>query len=195
MQRADDQPAYLRIGELSRRVGVSSELLRAWERRYGLLSPMRTPGGFRLYRDEDERRIERMLGHLEAGASAAEAARLALAEELPAVRAGDSPGAQPVPLADVLRPPLDRYDEGAAQIAFDRLLAAFTLETVLRDAVLSFLGELGDRWARVRPRSRRSTLRAASCVGGCSALPAGGTVDGAPAHCSPPHRATSTISD
>ena len=32
----------LRIGELSRRVGVSPELLRAWERRYGLLEPART---------------------------------------------------------------------------------------------------------------------------------------------------------
>ncbi len=148
MQRADEQPAYLRIGELSRRVGVSSELLRAWERRYGLLSPTRTPGGFRLYRDEDERRIERMLGHLEAGASAAEAARLALAEELPVTEAGTRPGALPVPLADVLRPALDRYDEGAAQVAFDRLLAAFTLETVLRDSVLPYLGELGNRWAR-----------------------------------------------
>ena len=42
----------LRIGELSRRVGVSTELLRAWERRYGLLSPTRTAGGFRLYGDE-----------------------------------------------------------------------------------------------------------------------------------------------
>src|SRR5215213_4723209 len=35
----------LRIGELSRRTGVSPELLRAWERRYGLLEPERTEGG------------------------------------------------------------------------------------------------------------------------------------------------------
>ena len=31
----------LRIGELSKRSGVSPELLRAWERRYGLLKPAR----------------------------------------------------------------------------------------------------------------------------------------------------------
>ena len=42
----------LRIGELSRRSGVSRELLRAWERRYGLLRPTRTEGGFRLYGPE-----------------------------------------------------------------------------------------------------------------------------------------------
>jgi DNA-binding transcriptional MerR regulator len=32
-----------RIGELSRRSGVSPELLRAWERRYDLLQPTRSP--------------------------------------------------------------------------------------------------------------------------------------------------------
>jgi len=36
--------ATLRIGELSRRSGVSPELLRAWERRYGLFEPARSPG-------------------------------------------------------------------------------------------------------------------------------------------------------
>ena len=57
----------VRIGELSRRVGVTPEVLRAWERRYGILSPTRTDGGFRLYGEDDERRIRRMLQHLEPG--------------------------------------------------------------------------------------------------------------------------------
>ena len=33
--------AQLRIGELARRTGIATELLRAWERRYGLLTPDR----------------------------------------------------------------------------------------------------------------------------------------------------------
>ena len=49
-------PAHLRIGALSRRVGVSPELLRAWEQRYGLLQPLRSRGGFRLYSQADEER-------------------------------------------------------------------------------------------------------------------------------------------
>src|SRR5437588_2537185 len=75
--------ARVRIGELGRRVGVSEHVLRAWERRYGLLRPVRTPGGYRLYSDADERRIRRMQAHLAAGLSAAEAARVALNEERP----------------------------------------------------------------------------------------------------------------
>jgi transposase-like protein len=68
----------LRIGELSRRVGVSDHLLRAWESRYGLLQPVRSPGGFRLYSEADESRIRQMQAYLAEGLSAAEAARAAL---------------------------------------------------------------------------------------------------------------------
>jgi hypothetical protein len=45
----DSTDGDLRIGELARRTGVSVDLLRAWEQRYGLLRPARSPGGFRLY--------------------------------------------------------------------------------------------------------------------------------------------------
>jgi hypothetical protein len=38
-----------RIGELSRRLGVSDHVLRTWENRYRLLQPVRSPGGLRLY--------------------------------------------------------------------------------------------------------------------------------------------------
>ena len=145
----DESSGHLRIGELSRRVGVSAELLRAWERRYGLLSPTRTAGGFRLYGDRDERRVRSMLGHLDAGVSAAEGARLALLEpdSVPALAdATDGPVLRAV--AHQLRQALDAFDEPGAHAALDRLLSAFALETVLRDAVMPYLKELGERWQR-----------------------------------------------
>src|SRR6186997_2953715 len=76
-------PAVLRIGELSRRVGVSDHVLRAWETRYGLLKPARSAGGYRLYSEDDELRVRRMLTHLESGLAAAQAARAAVDEQLP----------------------------------------------------------------------------------------------------------------
>src|SRR5580765_1717232 len=66
--------ATLRIGELSKRSGVSPELLRAWEHRYGLLEPVRTAGGLRLYSLDDLARVRLMQQHLSAGLAAAEAA-------------------------------------------------------------------------------------------------------------------------
>jgi DNA-binding transcriptional MerR regulator len=139
---ADDK--LLRIGELSRRVGVPVESLRAWERRYGLLDPSRTQGGFRLYGEDDVARVLAMRATLERGLFAAEAARLALADDV-----GDEPAAPgPVVDADELAAALDRFDEAGAQRALDSLLAALTLDVVLRDVLLPYLHELGERWER-----------------------------------------------
>ena len=135
---------YVRIGELSRRAGVSTDLLRAWERRYGLLHPIRSDGGFRLYSPRDEQRVALMRGHLERGLSAAQAARLILAEterrpdESPALARG----------AESLRQALDALDESAAHTALDTLLANLSLETVLGEVVMPYLHELGERWER-----------------------------------------------
>jgi len=77
MKAATDR-ALLRIGDLSRRVGVSDHLLRAWNSRYGLLQPVRSPGGFPLYSEPDESRIRTMQAYLAEGLPAAEAVRAAL---------------------------------------------------------------------------------------------------------------------
>ena len=68
----------LRIGAFSQKLGVSESVLRAWETRYGLFEPVRTPGGYRLYSRADEARAQRMLAHLGRGLAARESARLAL---------------------------------------------------------------------------------------------------------------------
>jgi DNA-binding transcriptional MerR regulator len=167
---AGDERAVLRIGELARRLGVSQDVLRAWERRYGLLRPVRSAGGFRLYTDADEQRVRRMRSHLAQGLAAAEAARAALDEEsegsigLPT----EEPGAPARPqesgsqrteaprsgadrglaqLAGDLRRALDAFDAPAAEAVLDRLFADFTVETTLREVLLPYLRELGDRWA------------------------------------------------
>ncbi len=136
--------AYLRIGELARRTGVSPALLRAWEQRYGLLRPSRSPGGFRLYSDADEERVRRVKELIVAGVSASEAARRAL--EAPTRGAADT--AEPLlhEISERLERALEALDGERANRAFDDLLAAFDVETVLRDALLPYLRRLGQRW-------------------------------------------------
>jgi len=138
----------LRIGELSRRSGVSPELLRAWERRYGLLRPERSDGGFRLYTARDEQRVASMRAHLDRGLSAAEAARLALAEPEVEVAVADAGAPALERGADELRAALDALDETRAHAALDRMLAALSVQAVLGEVVLPYLHELGDRWER-----------------------------------------------
>ena len=147
--------ALLRIGELSRRVGVSDHVLRAWQSRYGLLQPVRSAGGFRLYSGSDELRIRRMQAHLTRGLSAAEAARAVLGEDNgaaadPGRAAGPhrAPSAAAGELSSDLRQALDAFDEPAAHAVLDRLVSDLSLTTVLRDVVVPYLAELGQRWQR-----------------------------------------------
>jgi DNA-binding transcriptional MerR regulator len=135
----------LRIGELSKRVDVSPELLRAWERRYGLLRPTRSAGGLRLYSADDVERVRRMQELLAEGFAAAQAAELALASD------SAEPGAPADAVASMraeLAEALDEFDEPAAQATLDRLLAVVTIETLLSEVVLPYLADLGERWER-----------------------------------------------
>jgi DNA-binding transcriptional MerR regulator len=171
---AGSEPGHLRIGELARRTGTSPELLRAWERRYDLLHPARSRGGFRLYTPADEARIQHMKEHLARGVAAAEAARLALAVDAPVAQRRPTPGAGTAeasgPGTGATEPPdpdpgataaasfgmaardlaavLDRFDDEQAHAVLDRLFAAYRIETVLRDLLIPFLHDLGARWAR-----------------------------------------------
>ena len=140
--------AVLRIGELSRRLGVSDHVLRAWERRYGLLRPVRSAGGFRLYSEADLRRVRRMQWYLTQGLSPAEAARAAIDEERPAGPGDASQLGRLADAAQALAAALDAFDEPAAQEVLDRLLSTLTVEAVIRDVVMPYLRELGARWQR-----------------------------------------------
>ena len=146
-----DRP-LLRIGELSRRLGVSDHVLRAWESRYGLLQPVRSPGGFRLYSEADEARVRQMQAYLADGLSAAEAARAALEGGM-SLDPGRLTGPPAAALAErqplfALRQALDAFDEPAAQAVLDRLMTELSLPAVLRDVVLPYLADLGERWQR-----------------------------------------------
>jgi DNA-binding transcriptional MerR regulator len=135
----------LRIGELSRRTGVRAQTLRAWERRYGLLQPDRSEGGFRLYSGGDEQRVRVMRRLLDSGVSAAEAARLAAS------------GAPPPPTAEravlgtparSLREALERFDEAEATAVLDEAIAALSVDALATHIVLPALREVGERWER-----------------------------------------------
>ncbi len=146
----ETESAVLRIGELSRRVGVSEYVLRAWESRYGLLKPARSAGGYRLYSEDDEGRVRRMQTHLAHGLAAAQAARAAIADEQPGQMGA---GAIAVPTradlvdaAEGLGRALADMDEPGAQAVLDRLLTDFTVESVLRDVLMPYLHDLGERW-------------------------------------------------
>jgi MerR family transcriptional regulator, light-induced transcriptional regulator len=137
----------LRIGELSARVGVSPHVLRAWERRYGLLRPTRSAAGQRLYDAGDEQRVRRMLELMADGYGTGTAARLIAAPA--GVRAAPSePPPDAAELVALLWAAIVALDDVTADGAIDALLATYALDTVVGGALLQVLSDVGAAWQR-----------------------------------------------
>jgi DNA-binding transcriptional MerR regulator len=134
----------LRIGELSRRTGVATDTLRAWERRYGLPHPGRSEAGYRLYTDADVERVQAMKTLIGEGLSAAEAA--AQVREQPAATAEPGPSLEGERLAARLRNALEELDEAGANAVLDEALAGLSLEYVIETVTFPVLRGIGDGW-------------------------------------------------
>ncbi len=148
------------IGETANRSGVSVPLLRAWERRYGVVSPQRTSAGYRLYDDEAVARLRAMRLLVESGWAARQAA--AHVADLPAEALADTVAAasgtaqthEPsgVAAAEEL---VGRFVDAARQVdpvaterVLDEAYAAASFETATERVVLPALAEVGAAWSR-----------------------------------------------
>jgi len=143
-------------------VGVRVDTLRAWERRYGLLNPRRSAGGFRLYSNDDEAVVRAMQREIERGFPPSQAAKLALAAGGPLEGRARGPASAQDP-SDATTAPADlthleaiRTELYGAVLGFDgvrthqlldALFAQFTLNAVLRDVLLPCLRQIGEGWA------------------------------------------------
>lgn len=72
-------PKYL-IGVVAKLTGLSMDVVRVWERRYGAVRPVRSAGGTRLYSDADVLRLNRLHGAVERGYGIGQAMRLSESE-------------------------------------------------------------------------------------------------------------------
>src|SRR5471030_3056817 len=70
------EDGWLPIREVARQTGVNAVTLRAWERRYGLIVPQRTPKGHRLFSAEHVQRIMTILTWLNRGVAVGQVKQL-----------------------------------------------------------------------------------------------------------------------
>lgn len=75
-EQPNSAPTQYRIGAASRLTGISPDALRAWERRYSVVSPQRSPSGGRLYSSEDVARLRLLKQLVDAGDAIGEVANL-----------------------------------------------------------------------------------------------------------------------
>src|SRR4249920_693857 len=72
---SSSEPIYS-IGAVSRMLGIPSATLRAWEGRYGVVVPLRSAGGQRLYTRSQIEQLTFIEGAMDSGSSAADAHRV-----------------------------------------------------------------------------------------------------------------------
>lgn len=153
------------IKEAASRVGVGVPLLRAWERRYGVVVPERTASGYRLYDDEAIQRLTAMRRLIEDGWAAHQAGdriRTATASELATLSATaerDLPeGATDVAVAAPDIAPRDlvarivaaakALDGSAFEEALDEAFGAMRFEAATERVLMPALHGIGVAWER-----------------------------------------------
>jgi DNA-binding transcriptional MerR regulator len=141
--------SWMRISELSRRVDVSAETLRAWERRYGVLRPRRTAGNTRLYSALDEARVRLMKRHIAQHVPVAQAAEMAMSAKLrlsPGSAEAIAPHEAARSMHELARS-LEGFDESSADRVLQQQFGAHGATAVLRDIAIPYLHSVGERWA------------------------------------------------
>ena len=148
---ADDGATHdlLPIRDVARLTGVNPVTLRAWERRYGLILPQRTPKGHRLYSGEQVEQIRQVLGWLDRGVAVGQVKGL-LEEQQPAAQSDDNPWHEQ---RNQLQACIERLAERALDDGFNRAMALYPPATLCRHLLLPLLDDLRQRW-RLHPGAR-----------------------------------------
>ena len=137
------------IKQASLRSGVTVPLIRAWERRYGVVHPDRTAGGYRLYDEAAIARLQAMRGLIERGWSAAQAAT-AVVEASPSAISGVGAESSGPNNAHALVDAAGRYDLAGIEEVLDELFGRGSFEAVIDDLVLPSAAMLGPAWSEGR---------------------------------------------
>jgi DNA-binding transcriptional MerR regulator/methylmalonyl-CoA mutase cobalamin-binding subunit len=137
------------IRQAAARSGVGESLLRAWERRYGVVSPSRTASGYRLYDDAAIARLRAMRALVQNGWATSQAAEAVITGSAGLVVAAPKPDGWRRGAAEPLVGPAMAYD--TAGISGDRRDRRPRLyESVVDDVLLPAVAALGTAWAAGR---------------------------------------------
>src|SRR5690606_23739128 len=133
------------------RTGLTADVLRAWERRYGAVQPSRSSGGQRLYSEEDVARLALLRRATVAGHSIAEVATLPLGElELLLDRPMRAePGPSAASIAAVVESAMgavDRLDSSMLDAVLRRGVLVLGSVAMVDHVLARLLHRLGDRW-------------------------------------------------
>ncbi|HKX32011.1 MAG TPA: MerR family transcriptional regulator [Blastocatellia bacterium] len=146
-------PKY-RIGTVSRLTGLSADVVRVWERRYGAIRPERSEGGSRLYSEADIARLRRLRQAVELGHAIGQVAKLPESElenlsakhRAPFSVQQDSSDSYEV-IRERFLEAIGRMDVTAAEGEISRAAALYPPRVAIKNILSPLLAEIGERWA------------------------------------------------
>ncbi len=145
MAMSDPISELLPIRTISALTGVNAITLRAWERRYGLITPERTPKGHRLYTHHHVEEIRRVIALVERGVPISRVREVIEAQRPTQAQTGG-------PWQEYLQrmmAAVARFDEPELDRIYDEALSVHAIDNLTRKLVLPMLAHLGERWKDV----------------------------------------------
>ncbi len=139
-----------RIHRVAKLTGLSRDVIRVWERRFGLLKPMRGANRYRNYSDEDVALLRYLKEQLDAGASIGDLARVGREELLVRMRA-TAPRATIVDntfsrLLRELLAALDPFDRITFEKRLNGAVAVVPFDEALHGILLPLQEHVGQLW-------------------------------------------------
>jgi methanogenic corrinoid protein MtbC1 len=136
---------------VARETGVPADTFRAWERRYGMPRPQRTPGGHRLYSERDIAIIRWLRDRTDEGVNISHAVLLltnTLDTAAISVPAGNDQAREIGQLIDEIVQMLINFDSTQADQILSEAFSIYPFEQVLLDLVQPAMIDIGERWHR-----------------------------------------------
>ena len=134
------------VRHASELTGIPADTLRMWERRYGVVTPERSDGGYRLYDEASLRRLQAMRALVGAGWSARQAAEQILTDAASGTDEPRPAGAAPLGDTGALARAADTFDAAGLDAALDAGFALGAFEQVVDRWLMPSLQEVGAGW-------------------------------------------------
>jgi MerR family transcriptional regulator, light-induced transcriptional regulator len=140
-----DQEGKYNIKAVSLMLGIQPGTLRAWERRYKMIAPVRNDSGHRLYTEEHVKLLKILLKKINQGFTISQA--VAMIDKKPLYVEADIEQPiyqlQCVKLTEELLEAFVKFDEPKAQEVINTLFAIFTVEKVIFEVFSTVLVNMG----------------------------------------------------
>jgi DNA-binding transcriptional MerR regulator/methylmalonyl-CoA mutase cobalamin-binding subunit len=147
------------IRAVARRTGLTSHVIRVWEKRYGAVEPLRTPTNRRLYSDSDIERLRLLHRATLTGHSIGQIAQLPneriralaaadkmLAPSLPRTASPRFMDSSPQRILDAALRAVERLDAAALEELLTQAAVVLSQPVLIEQVIVPLMYRIGDRW-------------------------------------------------